>query len=121
MIGSHSAPASRFTVTKSLTPKIVFTPGAAKTASAKGFPLASAGLLMLIVSGSVMSRLKRSAFGLGLGEGVAVTIRPPALHAPLRFLARKPARRAGKRAKNQCYGGESGTPTPTIASRVTSA
>jgi predicted DNA-binding protein (MmcQ/YjbR family) len=81
MIGSHAAPACRVTVTKSLTPKIDATPGAAKTASAKGLPAASAALEADSVPSSVVSSPKRSAFGLGDGDGVA-TAMPGTLPVP---------------------------------------
>src|SRR5205823_2190432 len=75
MIGSQSASAARLIVTKSFTPKIDTTPGAAKTASANGLPAASAADEKLMVSGSAMSSSNLSAFGLGLGVGFAVAIR----------------------------------------------
>src|SRR3954462_13065897 len=105
MIGSQSAPGCRLTVTKSLTPKMLATPGAEKTASAKGFPPASAALLKLIVSGRVMSSPKRRAFGFGLGEGVAVAMTPPALHARAKFFARKWLSHSHFGAKNIQWGG----------------
>ena len=73
-MGSHSAPGDRVTVTKSLTPKMAATPGAANTSSAKASPSASAALLKLSVDDSVVSSWKRRALGFGDGAGEAVAM-----------------------------------------------
>src|SRR5207302_11396339 len=84
MIGSQSAPGCRLTVTKSLTPKMLATPGARKTASAKALPAASPGLPKFSVAERVTSRPKRRALGFGLGDGLAVAIRIELARSPRR-------------------------------------
>src|SRR4051794_22792907 len=51
-IGSQSAPGVRVMVTKSFTPKMDATPGAANTASANGLPAAAPASAMFMVSAS---------------------------------------------------------------------
>src|SRR4029077_19396383 len=70
MIGAQSASEARVTVTKSLTPNRLTTPGAENTAFANGCS-ASAALVTLNISPSVTSRLNFIASGFGVGVGVA--------------------------------------------------
>jgi hypothetical protein len=71
-MGSQSEPGWRLTVTKSFTPKTAATPPAANTASANGMPTAAPALVMLKVSGSVVSRVNFIASGFGVGDGEAL-------------------------------------------------
>ena len=74
MMGSQSAPGWRVTVTKSLTPNRLATPGAANTAAANGL-VASAAEVTLTISASLPSRVNFMASGFGVGDGVAVAMR----------------------------------------------
>ena len=71
-IGSQSAPGWRVTVTKSLTPKMVATPPAAKTAGGERFVGGLVGVGDVELSSSWVSSVNFIASGLGVEDGVAV-------------------------------------------------
>ncbi len=72
MIGSHSAPGWRVTVTKSLTPNTDATPPAANTSAAKGIGAASTAFIALNIASSRVSSVNFIASGFGVEDGVAV-------------------------------------------------
>src|SRR5215213_9478112 len=73
MMGSQSAPGTRVTVTKSLTPNRLATPGTASTWRSKSVP-ASVGDDRLIIAGRFTSRLNFMASGLGVEDTAAVAM-----------------------------------------------
>jgi hypothetical protein len=73
MIGSHSAPGTRVTVTKSFTPNRLATPGTARTSRSNGVA-ASAADDTFTMAGSFTSRVNFMASGFGVVDTSAVAI-----------------------------------------------
>src|SRR5215471_18893301 len=76
MMGSQSAPGTRVTVTKSLTPNRLATPGTPSTSRSNGVVASSSGD-RLIMPGSRTSSVNLRASGFGVWAGVAVAMTAP--------------------------------------------